>query len=101
MKKNDHAAHIKLCNNYNKILSQFNDRGSPIKQNIFVNFWKKEKKKRKVSPKIEKVGLTRDGKSNRTCRATHINLGQKALKPSPMHKKSSPSKGVENSEQLD
>lgn len=48
-----------------------------------------------------KIELTRGGKNSRTCRATHINLGQKASKPSPMHKKNSPSKDVENSEQLD
>ena len=73
------------------------------KKNIFVNFWKEEKKKKgkKPSLKIGKIGLTRGGKSSRTCRATHINLEQKASKSSPMHKKNSPSKGAENSEQLD
>ena len=61
----------------------------------------KKKKGKKPSLKIGKIGLTRGGKSSRTCRATHINLEQKASKSSPMHKKNSPSKGAENSEQLD
>lgn len=57
-------------------------------------------KKKMCNPILRKKGHTKDGKDNKTCRATHINLELKASRLFQWYTKGFLSKDAENSAQL-